>query len=224
MAISKGNITSLNPTVGITNSYTQPHTQNTGSDRVLVVVVCHKNNVTTDSVTYNGTAMTQLSTHNATTPGNRYYAFYLEDPDTGANDVVINWSGNLSTSIALCIQSFTGAGTPTSAGVNGLANSPHIRSLTISAGSVIFGAGQSIYTISTVTLDGNSTVSPNYDIDASVEGDRFTGEFSAVIGTAGSKDVEIDTAAPSFQTANYRFEVPEASVAPPATRRRIFVV
>ena len=66
-----------------------------GSDTVLLVGVMKGANLTTiDSVTYNGTALTQINTQS--TGGSTFgqqALYYLKNPTTGANNIVITCSG-----------------------------------------------------------------------------------------------------------------------------------
>ena len=87
------------PTIGYTGTTTAPvtisHTVTAGSDRHLVCVinVAGDTNGSTVSATYNSTSMTKFS---SSFPSAGFYyksvIFDLDDPDTGANDLVISFS------------------------------------------------------------------------------------------------------------------------------------
>jgi hypothetical protein len=92
----------INPT-----SDTISHTC-TGTDGYLVVGVLIQSSQTCTGVTYNGVAMTQLTTVSANnvSGGETDYLFGLANPDTGANDVVASFSG--AGNRGLMATSFTG--------------------------------------------------------------------------------------------------------------------
>lgn len=71
----------------ITFSHTVP---TTGSNRMLIVLYV-ADSVGASSATYNSVSMTLVTNDNADT---RYYTriFYLANPATGTNDVVVNWA------------------------------------------------------------------------------------------------------------------------------------
>lgn len=78
---------------GATNSltYTTPFTVGANANRGLVVMCASQNNSTTvSSVTYNGVAMTAIVF--VTSTGYKTYAFYLQAPSTGINNLVISCS------------------------------------------------------------------------------------------------------------------------------------
>ena len=224
MAITVGNKTVVNQTPGGNQTTISNHTQNSGSDRLMVVLIGQNNGQNVNSVTWDGVTMTQIHTRDFTSISTRYTAYYLLNPTAGGTpNVVVNYSAAVWNPVVICVQSFTGASGIGNEGTNGLANSVHTQSLTISAGSVIMGAGISSYTISGITIDGTLTQSPNFDFDGSVNGKRFTGEFSSPISTAGSKNISIDTGASSFTVGNLRFEVQEAGGTPPTTQNSNFL-
>ncbi len=80
---------------GITSSLTFSHTCGSGSDRLLVVVVWGDLSSNADQisgVTYNGVAMTRVDEINVT-DGRWNYLYYLLNPSSGANNVVISSGG-----------------------------------------------------------------------------------------------------------------------------------
>lgn len=77
----------------------------TGSDLVLVVVCYAANGDQITGVTYNAASMTQAA--KITDVNNTGYIYYLVDPDTGANDIVVTASA--SQVLGLCSCSYTDA-------------------------------------------------------------------------------------------------------------------
>ena len=90
-----------NPGTSLTFSHTC-----TGTDRILFVYSFARNDVTT-GVTYNGVSMTQTGA-TITSGTDRFQLWYLINPASGTNSVVI--TGGASTSLVIgCSQSYTGA-------------------------------------------------------------------------------------------------------------------
>lgn len=95
-----------------TGSFTFSHTTS-GANRVLIVM-CYLNEEgdLVTGITYNGVAMTRANAF-TNTPGASVptsgYIYYLANPATGANNVVISYSGNRA--VIAVAASFTGANT-----------------------------------------------------------------------------------------------------------------
>ena len=100
-----GNITKKFVSPG--SSYTFSHTQNSGSDRLLVVIVHNPNGVNTSGVTYGGVALTSKLNYNTSAIGWRTRIWYLEDPAEGSNNVVVTFSGNQTNKSGMIAVSFT---------------------------------------------------------------------------------------------------------------------
>ena len=90
-------------------SITYSHTC-TGSDRILIVGVCEagSTSATGMTVTYNGVSMTAVTgSPKANGTSSQAWLFYLINPATGANNVVVSWTG--STYMRSISASYTGA-------------------------------------------------------------------------------------------------------------------
>lgn len=220
MALAFGNLTTSNQNPA-SNSQTLAVNCSSGTDRGLFVVITMTNTVNFASATYNGVAMTLVSSRQYSGLSQRQAAYYLANPATGTNNLVINFTGNQWNPTSIMAQSFTGV--DTTAGVeasNGASTTPHSRSLTISNNSVIYATGIS-----------NNAQSFNYDIGGSSRTASFNGHnvnkivegaWSATGLSAGAQNV---TTKADFGTiTNNRFEIKEAVASPPAGRRRIIVV
>lgn len=213
MALVLGNQTNsnLNPA---SSTQTLAHNQNTGTGRLLLVTIAMSNTVTVTGMTYAGTPMTQIQQTTSTTYSSRYASFYLLNPTTGSNNIVVSFSGNQWNTTAIFARSYTGAGGIGSFGYNDASSTPHSRTLSISAGSSIFAMGNSSsaqnfgYVIDGVT---QSNVGNGFNINNIVEA-----AYSSPIATGGSKTVNTVT---DFGTiTNYRIEVKEST--PPPTLSR----
>jgi len=119
MAIAFDLGTGILPTNGST-TITQAHTC-TGSDLILVVQFSDNNasDIVT-GITYNGVSMTRSQFYTTVGRTGRMYTYYLINPATGSNNVVVSTNIGVSGSV-LCINSFTGAkqsGQPDAVGTN----------------------------------------------------------------------------------------------------------
>ena len=217
MAIAIGNKTQSNQNPA-GSSQTLAHTQNTGSDRGLLVVITMANTVSFASATYNGTAMTLVQNINYGGQSQRCAAYYLQNPDTGNNNIVINFTGSQWNPTSIFAVSFTGAGNFGAFGSNGALTTPNSQSITIAANSIIYLTG----------LSANAQ-SFGYEIGGSTRTFEFShntnrivrGALSATGLSAGATNVTTKT---NFNTVtNFRVEVQEAGGAP-AGRRRIIIV
>jgi uncharacterized repeat protein (TIGR01451 family) len=74
------------------NPITFAHTTGTGSNRLLVVGFVMKDPKTVTSITYNGVALTKAGAI-ANTSNVEVQIWYLVNPASGANNVVVNWAG-----------------------------------------------------------------------------------------------------------------------------------
>ena len=103
---TKGNTTSANPTPGA-NFKTQNHTQNTGSNGLVIAQFTMSNARSYTTCTYGGVAMTQLYTISRGGLGQRMAFFYLENPPTGTNQLRINFNSSQWNPISMHIRSLT---------------------------------------------------------------------------------------------------------------------
>lgn len=101
MAIAYDAVTTVQTSA--TSSLTFSHTCS-GTDRILFVATCANTGSTTTGVTYGGVSMTQVGS--VTDIGPTEYLWYLVNPASGANNVVVTNSGSVTTGSAI---SFTGA-------------------------------------------------------------------------------------------------------------------
>lgn len=94
----------------------------TGSNLVLVVVATIQGNAATvTGITYNGVAMTLGKKGGPDADNNQVYLFYLANPATGTNNIVITYSGNASPVFGAGI-SYTGANVSSPLGAIGSTN------------------------------------------------------------------------------------------------------
>jgi hypothetical protein len=145
---TKGNTTSANPTPGA-NSKTQAHTHNTGSDGLIVAQFTMSNTRTYTYCTYGGQAMTELYQINRGGLSQRMAFFYLENPPTGNNNLVVGFNGSQWNPISMHIRSFTNSGGVGASGRTGGQTTPNTQSLTVEEDSLIMITSCSINAIST---------------------------------------------------------------------------
>lgn len=220
MAIVKGNVTA-NDTAAIGTSPNTAtittHTQNSGTDRLLVVVVFYVNTKNCTGVTWNGVALTKNRTvvNNNAGAAVQYDIWYLANAAAGNFNLVYTFDvgGGNCTSL---LTSFTGATGVTSL-TTAAANTPHSQSITISAGSMIMGIGTSRYTLDSIdciNIDGTGFAFGACDIDTAISLAQVAVVTRNATLSAGSKTVIVDTIADSFQADNTRVEIQAAAPTP----------
>lgn len=219
-APTKGNTTNGNPTPG-GNSHTIAHTQNTGSDRLLVVQLTMANTVNYSGVTYGGQSLTQLHSTNRGGLSQRMGFFYLVDPPTGNNNCVISFTGNQWNPISIHIRSFTGSGGIGNYDRSGASSTPNTKSLTVSQDdSLIMITSCSVNAILTQQIPtGTNRTFTTHNTNRQVA----TGAISANAGhSAGSISLR---ATSTFGSVSLdRVEIKGLGATPPGGRRRIFIV
>tara|TARA_R110002020_G_scaffold374627_3_gene585934 strand:- start:16840 stop:17502 length:663 start_codon:yes stop_codon:yes gene_type:complete len=185
-APTKGNTTSANPTPG-GNSKTQAHTHNTGSDGLIIAQFTMSNTRTYTYCTYGGQAMTQLYQINRGGLSQRMAFFYLENPPTGNNNLVVGFNGSQWNPISIHIRSFTNSGGVGASGRTGGQSTPNTQSLTVEEDSLIMITSCSINAISTQQIPtGTNRTFTTHNTNRQVG----TGAISADAGhSAGSVSI-----------------------------------
>ncbi len=215
LVIGNGTYSNLNPNG---TSQTLAHNHGGGTNGLLLVHIAMQNSVTVTGMTYNGVAMTLIRNDNSTSYSKNYSTYYLLNPATGSNNIIINFSGAQYNSTAIFARSFSGASGIGNTGFTDAITSPHSQNLSVSLNSIVFASGQS-----------GAAQSFGYDFDgvtATNVGNGFNNNniveaaYSQLL-SAGSK--AIVTKADTGTITNLRIEVLESVAAPPS-RRRIFVV
>ncbi len=211
-ALTEGNETSdvRNPAG---SSYSFSHTQNTGDDGHLVIIIASPA-VAVSSVTYNGVAMTEVRENN--TAYSVYWSVWeLDDPATGSNTFAVTLNSGNWNNVSTQCYSFTGCSGVGNTGFNntqavGQTTSVSISENSMIIGSVIAGNATSAYVEipqgTGRTLDWNHNIS-NY---------HFGGVSPSL--TSGTKTVEGGATASNIMLA---VEVQEAAAA--ASRRVIII-
>ena len=189
----KGNTTASNPTPA-SASYTIAHNQNTGSDGLIIVMLTMSNVRGYSGVTYDGTAMTQLYSINRGGLSQRMAFFYLQNPSTGNNNMVISFSGgSVWNPISIFIHSFTGSGGVGNSSRTGGQSTPNVQSLTVSQDdSLVMATACSVNVISSIEIpQGTSVTFTTHNTNRQVG----TGAISGNSGfSAGSIDIETNCA------------------------------
>tara|TARA_R100001198_G_C5144775_1_gene156971 strand:- start:24 stop:689 length:666 start_codon:yes stop_codon:yes gene_type:complete len=180
---TKGNTTSANPTPGA-SSKTQAHTHNTGSDGLIIAQFTMSNSRNYSGCTYGGQAMTQLYQINRSGLGQRMAFFYLENPPTGSNNLVVSFSGSQWNPISMHIRSFTNSGGVGASGRTGGQSTPNTQSLTVEDDSLIMITSCSINAITSQQIpQGTNRAYTQHNTNRQVA----TGAISADTGhSAGS--------------------------------------
>ena len=184
---TKGNTTNANPTPGA-SSKTQAHTHNTGDDGLIVAQFTMSNSRTYSGCTYGGQAMTELYQINRSGLGQRMCFYYLENPPTGNNDLVVSFSGSQWNPISIHIRSFTGSGGVGASARSGASATPNTKTLTVEDDSLIMITSCSINTILTQEIpEGTTRTFTTHNTNRQVA----TGAISANAGhSAGTIDLK----------------------------------
>lgn len=180
---TKGNVTNANPTPGA-SSKTQAHTHNTGDDGLIIAQFTMSNARTYSGCTYGGQAMTQLYQINRSGLSQRMAFFYLENPPTGSNNLVVSFSGSQWNPISLHIRSFTNSGGVGASLRTGGQSTPNTQSLTVEDDSLIMITSSSINAITSQQIpQGTNRTYTQHNTNRQVA----TGAISADSGhSAGS--------------------------------------
>jgi hypothetical protein len=198
MAIATGNKSNDLRTLSGTSSFSFAHTQDTGADRHLLVVIAYPSANTLTGVTYNSVAMTLVDSQTTSTTSDDWSIWELSNPTTGTNNVTLTFSAGV-----FGVTGFTDTGGP-----------PRSTSLTIAANSVIVCAGIAGAAGTAVTIAGSSrTIDWNNNIF-----NYHWGGVSATGLSAGATTCEVNSSA---SCAVFAVELQEAGGATP---RRIFTV
>jgi len=214
MAIVEGNST-FDVRVPAGSSYSFSHTQNTGADGCLVVIVSAPA-VSTSSVTYGGQSMTPKRSQS--TPYSTHWSVWeLKTPPTGTNTVAVTLSSGSWNSTSTVCYSFTGSDGVGVTAYNGTQSNPSTTSLTITANSMILGA----------LIGGNSTTAyieipqgTSRPLDWNHNINNYTWGGISPSLTSGSKTIEGGSTATSVIMG---VEILEKSTPPPATQNSNFL-
>lgn len=217
MAITIGNKTQSNQNPNGTTQ-TLAHNQNTGSNRGLLVVVTMSNSVDFSGCTYGGVAMTLVRNTLFSAESQRQAAYYLANPATGSNNIVVSFTGSQFNSTSIFAVSFTGVNGVDTSNSNIGANTPNSQSLTILANSVIYASGISSNAQNTGYDIGGSTRTFEFSHNTNVQ---VRGALSATNLSAGSKNVT--TKADFGNVTNFRVAVKEY-IAPPIINNTAFLM
>jgi len=201
-APTKGNTTNANPTPGA-NFYQFSHNQNTGNNRLLVVMFTMSNSRTYSGATYNGSAMTQLYQINRSGLSQRMAFFYMVDPPTGSNTLRVNFSGSQWNPISVHARSFTDSGGVGNSARTGGQTTPNTQNLTVSADSLILATACSINAISTIQIpQGTNRTFTTHNTNRQVGTGAITADAGHSAGT-----ISVRTTSTSGSVTNDRTEI-----------------
>jgi len=201
-APTKGNTTNANPTPGA-NFYQFSHNQNTGNNRLLVVMFTMSNSRTYSSATYNGSAMTQLYQINRSGLSQRMAFFYMVDPPTGSNTLRVNFSGSQWNPISVHARSFTDSGGVGNSARTGGQATPNTQNLTVSADSLILATACSVNVVSTIQIpQGTNRTFVTHNTNRQVGTGAITADAGHSAGT-----ISVRTTSTSGSVTNDRTEI-----------------
>jgi len=214
MALVEGNST-FDVRVPAGSSYSFSHTQNSGTDGCLVVIVAAPA-VNTSSVTYNLQPMTNKRSQ-STSYSTHWSVWELKNPPTGSNTVQVNLSTASYNGTSTVCYSFTGCDGVGVTAYNGTQTLPSTTSLTITENSMILGTligGNSTTAYIEIPQNTGRTVDWDHNIN------NYTWGGISPSLTAGSKTIEGGSTANSIIMG---VEVKEGGTPPPTSRRRIII-
>lgn len=187
MALAIGNKTYSLVTPGSLLTVTVSHTQNVGADGYLFVVLHMNTSASVAGITYNGVAMTQFISVLPSTYSTTWQIWRLANPSTGSNNVVVTLASNQWNPLSLQIFSATGSAGVGSTFFDQTAASPNTGSISVSAGSIVWGGGLTGSAVSQViTIDGSSR-----PLDYTHNINNYTTGALSLPLTAGSKTTSI---------------------------------
>lgn len=189
MALAIGNKT-VDLATPASTTRTFSHNGSTGANGYLFVVIAMSNPaISFTSVTYGGNAMSTLSVNTTSGTSSIWGIFYLANPPTGANNVVITFSVAQYNPVSTFAFSATGCAGTGSTSFLDTTTSPLSSSLSIATNSIIFGAllaGNSVSHV--VELPTGTSRTLEY---TSAINNYTSGALSATGLTSGSKSVTV---------------------------------
>ena len=189
-------------------SLTKSHTQNTGSDGFLFVSFVMSNSRGYSGCTYGGQAMTLIKTQNFGGLQQRWACYGLLNPPTGNNNIVVSFSGSVFSPVSMFAVSFTGSSGAGVFATNGASTTPNSKTLTVSAGSCIYGMGISNNAFTGIDIDGSAR-----PLEIQHNTNKQVGGALSLVGlSAGSTSVV--TKVTWSSVSNSRVEIKEASAPP----------
>tara|TARA_R110001599_G_scaffold335510_1_gene552605 strand:+ start:71 stop:736 length:666 start_codon:yes stop_codon:yes gene_type:complete len=189
-------------------SLTKSHTQNTGSDGFLFVSFVMSNSRGYSGCTYGGQAMTLIKTQNFGGLQQRWACYGLLNPPTGNNNIVVSFGGTMFTPVSMFAVSFTGSSGAGVFATNGASTTPNSKTLTVSAGSCIYGMGISNNAFTGIDIDGSAR-----PLEIQHNTNKQVGGALSLVGlSAGSTSVV--TKVTWSSVSNSRVEIKEASAPP----------
>lgn len=156
---TKGNQTSNKSTPGATFKQLN-HTQNSGSNRVLIAFfqISNGNNRTFTGATYGGDAMDNLYIIQRGGLSSRMAVYYMIDPPEGTNALRVSFSNQNWNAMSFYARSFTDCGGIGAHVKVGAATSPHNENLTVEEDSLIMMTACSNSNIQTMQIPTGTTV------------------------------------------------------------------
>jgi len=189
-------------------SLTRAHNQNTGSDGFLFVSFIMSNGRTYSGCEYGGQAMTLIKTQNFGGLQQRWACYGLLNPPTGNNNIVVSFGGTMFTPVSMFAVSFTGSSGAGVFATNGASTTPNSKTLTVSAGSCIYGMGISNNAFTGIDIDGSAR-----PLEIQHNTNKQVGGALSLVGlSAGSTSVV--TKVTWSSVSNSRVEIKEASAPP----------
>jgi len=194
-----------------TQTLTIPHTTGAGSDRLMLVGVSYdRDGGTVTNVTYNGLPLTRVAdvdnTSGSVKP--RVDIWQLVAPQSGAANVVINFSGSSSTDANAGVVTFTGVDqvTPTGTAATNISTGPGNSAATVTLPSA---AGELVYDTVAVANNAAANAGPGQT--------RLWTTNTANIRGAGSTEPGAASVTMSWTNGSARWAIAAVSIKPATT-------
>jgi len=174
-----------------------------GSD-MLLVHICFGNNITVNSITHGGANLTKAGGNWFSGFGQREEWWYLNNP-ASSGSIVVNLASAMFNGMTITAMGFNGTNGVSGPTFNGGISSPHIRTRTVSEGSMVHVTGISNSATDDITIDGTTTTgaSGNLMPNQVNVNDIVSGMWSNTSHSAGSINTETDASATSNITNSY---------------------
>ena len=197
------------------------HNHPAGADGFLFLAMSMSNSTSfdTNNVFYGGQQMTKLFEITFGALSQKQAIYGLLNPPSGSNAFSITLAGQQFNPIHCLVQSFHGCAGFGNFDGNSDSVSPNSKTLTVSAGSMIY-----VTSVSTQSIDHFEVASTNigelFEVNINKQ---VAGQFSGALATAGSKSVVAYSISSAYTLSNFRIEIKESATPPQPTQNSSFL-
>lgn len=187
----------------------------------LLIHVTYANNIALSSVTHDGDALTKAGSKWQVSPtGQRHEFWYLPTPVAGVKEIKVTFASSMYNGISVCAMCFSGASGIGTIQYFGESSTPHTRSVSVSADSMVYGTSSSDGTYTNMIMDGVTVLPVNLKPNQVNVNNIVVGALTTSPVSAGN--INVTATAPSGDVSNVAIEI-QASGSSGSTRRRIII-